>query len=175
MVQCRVWSELQLCTSGRMKKTYPAFIASVKLGWHNNVRCLSQFSVDSTLILIWAFWGMSAFLWWPISTDAAVLSCKAQNHVCVLCSCPPMTCWPVYPAARCDWCICLWWRWWILVCPMVNFLCYLMLLLKRCFYATRCLCFCLFPIISPCPTLWLPYPLPIYYLATFGLWDSSSV
>ena len=95
MVQCGVWSELQLCTSGRLKHTYPAFLASVKLGWQNNVCCLTQFSVDSTLFLIWAFWALRVFLWWLLSTDAAVLFCKAQNYACVLCSCPPMTCWPV--------------------------------------------------------------------------------
>ena len=152
MVQCRVWSELQLCTSGRMKKTYPAFIASVKLGWHNNVRCLTQFSVDSPLILISAFWGLSAFLWWLISADAAVLFCKAQNHVCVLCSCPPMTCWPVYLAARCDWCMCLWWRWWILDCQWSFYSS------TWCFFFKALSHF--FPL---CPTLMTPLP-PAYLL-----------
>ena len=63
------------------------------------MRCLTHFSDDSTLFLIWTFWVLRVILKWLSSTDAAVLFCKTQNHVSVLCSGPSMTSWSVFPTA----------------------------------------------------------------------------
>ena len=66
MSNVAVGSALQLCTSGGLQHTIPAFLALVKLGWQNNVCCLTQCSENSTFVWIWNVWGWLSSLWcWP--------------------------------------------------------------------------------------------------------------
>ena len=73
---------------GRLQHTILAFIALVKLGWHNNVRCLTQCGEDSTFVWIWSILGWLSFFWVlapPIHCSATSGSSTIVSGLCFRC------------------------------------------------------------------------------------------